>query len=95
MLGIGGMIVAFPYFTPVAHYRGIIDAVGLYFVTADYLKDPKLFKRQEKPICSMVAHMLIKMAERASPSPLMKGAQLFFKKWLIGPINCQNSLYYC
>jgi hypothetical protein len=41
VLGIGGMILAFPYTVPIAVIAGgLSTGTGLYFLTADYLKDP-------------------------------------------------------
>jgi hypothetical protein len=41
ILGIGGMIVAFPFFAPAAIIAGTLTtASGVYFLTSDYLKDP-------------------------------------------------------
>lgn len=48
-LGIGGMIVAFSYFTPAALITGGLSAVtGFYFLTAGYLKDPNYVESARK-----------------------------------------------
>jgi hypothetical protein len=40
ILGFGGMVLTFPFLIPVSLLSGGVTATGIYFLMADYLKDP-------------------------------------------------------
>ena len=41
VIGIAGMVIAFPYIAPVAIIAGgLSTGTGIYFLASDYLKDP-------------------------------------------------------